>query len=259
MDVKIFSGKEKRKPKMNLVVFGQPGAGKTIFATSGKDHPDLDDVLFLNIEGGELSITDRELDWAKPGRDENDNPTGRTLKDIEEVAIAIASKKKGYEKYRTVVVDSVTELQVRDLEDITKGSGRADGEIHRNDYGKNTNRMRRALRLLRDADVNVIFTALAKKVMVKKKGSEDTELGEIIPDMTAKLAESIMGYVDFVWYMFVDAEGNRCLLTQEKGPVRAKTRNIPFAAALGPVVKNPDMKVIYDLLLSSTGNKENKQ
>ena len=44
---------------LNILVYGYPGAGKTTLAASAQEHPDLADVLFLNIEGGLLSVPAR--------------------------------------------------------------------------------------------------------------------------------------------------------------------------------------------------------
>lgn len=241
-------------PTMNLLVYGSPGVGKTIFAASAKAHPMLGEVLFLNIEGGMLSLSDGMPDYGEPGRNEDGSPNGRTVQDVEDVLIKVISKAPGFAKYKTIVVDSATELMVRDLEDILVKKKKEIGEIHRDDYGKNTARMRHCLRLLRDAKVNVVFTALSKKVMGKKKDGTEGVI-EIAPELTAKLAESIMGYVDFVWYMFKDDEGVRTLLTAEKGVFRAKTRNPAFADAIGPTVKNPNLAELYTILCKSVESK----
>ena len=66
-----------------------------------------------------------------------------------------------------------------------------------------------------------------------------------------------MGYMDFVWFLYADKDGKRKLLTQPKGPYRAKTRGKVFAEAIGPVVENPDLADLYELYLNS-GPKNNK-
>jgi hypothetical protein len=144
---------------------------------------------------------------------------------------------------------------VRNLEDVVseaqkKGKARELDELTRPDYLKNTNRMRRILRMLRDANIHVIITALPKTLTEKIGSSQDApeKVVGIVPSLTKALAESIQGYMDFVFFIYADDEGNRKMLTQNKGPYRAKTRFEPLAAKLGAVVENPTLPAIYDLL-----------
>jgi len=132
-------------------------------------------------------------------------------------------------------------------ENMKKKTNRSKDEITQRDYGVDTARLRRLFRLFRDAPFNVIITALAKKVY--KEGV--SEPIEVLPQFTEKLGESIMGYQDFVWCLFVDKEGNRKLLTQPKGPFRAKTRGAVFSKKLGNIVDNPNLSEIYRLFCSS--------
>lgn len=44
---------------INIMVYGPYGHGKTTFATSALDVPTMTDVLFLNAESGDMSITNR--------------------------------------------------------------------------------------------------------------------------------------------------------------------------------------------------------
>lgn len=255
--MKLYKASELMEdPLLNILVFGNPGCGKTFLAGTAMDHKKLGDVLFLSVEGGLLTIADRDYSAIDLGRDETGRPNGHTLKDLEDVVWKIVQKDKGFEKFKTVVLDSVTELQVRDLEDVVaeaqaKGKTRNQDELTQADYGKNTSRMRRILRMLRDAKMNVIITALAKEV-IPEGASAPTA---VIPSLTKALAESIMGYMDCCFYMYVDKEGGRKMLTQPRGPFRAKTRNSAFAESLGAVVENPTLPAIYDTLCVSLRKK----
>jgi hypothetical protein len=44
---------------LNLLIYGAPGAGKTTFAGSALDVPSMNDVLYVNAEGGDMSLTNR--------------------------------------------------------------------------------------------------------------------------------------------------------------------------------------------------------
>ena len=83
----------------------------------------------------------------------------------------------------------------------------------------NTSRLKRIFRMFRDADFHFIVTALTRQIE-----DDNGVLQEIAPSFTQKLGEAVMGYMDFVWFLYADKEGNRKLLTQPKGPYRVKTR-----------------------------------
>ena len=78
-----------------------------------------------------------------------------------------------------------------------------------------------------------------------------------VPSVTDKLGKSVMGYMDFVWYLEFDAEENtrsmltRPMVVEGAGEVFAKTRGPHFLAALGDVVESPTLPELYDLFVSS--------
>ena len=46
-------------PYMNLLIYGEPGVGKTVLAGSAADHPDTAPILILDVEGGVTSLRTR--------------------------------------------------------------------------------------------------------------------------------------------------------------------------------------------------------
>lgn len=222
----------------------------------------MKDVVFLNIEGGLLSVAHRGDIRAV----DIDN-TAQVEREF--WLIKRRDKAAGYEKTRTVVIDSGTELQTLDLEEIVttamKKSKRSKGgkersidEIWQDDYGKSTAHLRRIFRMFKELPHHVIITALAKESYPKTAGGEaqakalGVEPLIVLPSLTQKVSTSVMGYMDFVWYTFYDQETQEYkLLTKNSGPYRAKTRGPLFQAALGDVIVQPSLRDIYDLFVKT--------
>lgn len=230
------------QPQINALIYGAPGCGKTTLAATCQDHELMRDVMFLNIEGGLLSVASRG-DLAAIDV--------RSLVELEKLFWEL-SKDPG--PIKTIIIDSGTELQTVNIEEIieakiSSGHRQVDSrdQINQDDYGRSSAQLKRLFRWFRDLPMNVIVTALAKEVY--PKGNVEAPPTAVQPSLTGKLAESLMGYMDFVWYLYQDqGSGARKMLTQPSGIFRAKTRGAKFSTALGQVVDNPHLAVIYDLL-----------
>src|SRR5690606_25265249 len=209
MPYKVTS--EKVAGRMKILVYGPQGVGKTYLAATAQDHPAMRDVLFLNVEGGLMTIAYRGDIMAE------DISSTKTLEDI---FWKIANKDPEYAQFKTLVIDSGTELQTINLEEIVrqaiekevkqKGTNARKTDIDefwQDDYGKSTNQLKRIFRWYKSLPINVIITALPKKVYPRRRSNqEDVELIEVRPAFTDKLGDAVMGFVDFVWYLW-EAEG----------------------------------------------------
>lgn len=254
--MKIYSLK-KELPKINALIYGDPGAGKTLLAAGAADIPEMRDVLLVNIEGGTLTIRSKDnIHAVDIGRDENGKPTGNTIKELEDITWNILTNQHGMGRFKTVIIDSVTELQTQDLEDLVteankKNSNRSIDDISLHEYKRDGARLKRIFRHLRDAPINLIVTALPKKIVDDPK-AEKPRVVEVRPSLTQSVALSLMGYVDFVWFLYKEEQGNkRFMLTQDLGPVKAKTRNQKFHEAIGQKVENPTLPALYEQLLKA--------
>lgn len=247
-------------PVLNVMLYGDAGTGKTSLAASAQDHPEMENVMFANVEGGLLSVAHRGDIHAVDIK---------SMDELEELFWTIA-KGEEYQTVQTIVLDSATEMQTVNLEQIVEaavekggssrsGKVRTRDDIWQDDYGKSTTQMKRIIRRFKDLPKNLIVTALAKRTYPKvPEGADITNVEPVavVPSLTAKLGESVMGYMDMVWYTYIEAgDGDTPpqfkMLTQRSGPYFAKTRGIHFAAALGQVVSNPNMTDIYNLLVQS--------
>lgn len=229
---------------LKLLVYGDPGVGKTTLAASANQHPKMEGTLFLNVEGGMLSVR---------GTGVKSTDQVSSVAEAEELMMMLARGAKELEGIQTVVIDSGTELQTLDLAQIAahearKKTDRSIDVLHMQDYGLSTRRMSRIFRSFRDLPQHVIVTALVKRIV--PEGASKPAL--VQPSFTAKLSTSVCGYMDMVWFMQRQGE-DRMVLTQESMPYVAKTRGNRFAAKIGQVVKNPDLSELYETLLQTEG------
>lgn len=260
---------------LNIMLYGEPGVGKTWLASTAQNHPKMKNVLFLNVEGGLTTVASRGdilaidivgIERFKPTPDLPELPPGSST--LEDVFWKLKQKEGAFADINTVVIDSGTEMQTLGLEKLAregkrkdKSGRRGEDELYLEDYGRNTAQLKRILRWYRDLPMHVIITALPQFVYPKTAQANTVqEPTEIRPSFTNKLSVSAMGYVDFVWYIYQDGQG-RHILTQEHGKFKAKTRGLRFADALGQVadIKDEtdpestglDLSDIYSLFLKT--------
>lgn len=252
------ASKERRR---KIMVYAESGVGKTEFIGKGANHPDLKDVLLLDIDGGAATIANKDGVFVPDNK-----VTG--IKDVEEVLWALSGKSKELASIKTLVIDGASELQKRDLQDLAEeavnkqNARRTDKySIEMRDYKLNTARLLSIFRHIKDLDhVNVIVTAWAKSTYPKDPTtkSEDKTLSPtaIVPDFTDAVSKVLRGYMDDVWYLFFDQKTDtRKLVFDHFGPVVAKTRNIDYAKFLlnelsvdkvKPIIENPSLASIFD-------------
>ena len=219
---------------INLLVYGNPGVGKTVLAGSADAVPELRPVLILDVEGGTFSIRERYPDV--------DVVRVQTWPDMQKVYDALY---KMEHDYQTVVLDSLTEIQkfsmYRIMASVLKEHPDRDPEVPSiREWGKNIEQIRRLVRAFRDLPMNVVFTALAATDKDNKTGLVTTR-----PSLSGKLAMEVGGFVDILLYMYikrVDDDNQRLLLSAGTEGQIAKDRsdNLP------PVIINPDMQTVYD-------------
>lgn len=225
-------------PLINMMVFGDPGIGKTVLGGSASVVEALSPVLFIDVEGGTLSLRERYPD-VKVVRCKSYNDFGKLYTDL----------RKMDHGFKTVVLDSITEIQKfgmleimkRMLED-PKNSDRDPDLPSIGEWGKNIEQTRRLIRAMRDLPMNTIFVALAQTDQ-DKRGNRLTK-----PSLSGKLSAEVAGFLDIVCYMYKktldDGTIKRLLLTSGTDEIIAKDRT----DRLPPVLEDPDMGMIYQIL-----------
>lgn len=234
---------QQKQNYLNMLVYGDPGEGKTVLAGSADEVPEMRPVLIVDVEGGTRSISER-------------NPEVHvvrvlTWKELQKVYDELQS---GRTDYRTVVLDSLTEIQkfsmYQIMEDLVRKEPERDPDIPSvREWGKNIEQIRRLVRGFRDLEMNVIFTALAKGDRNPKTGVTKNK-----PYLSGKLADEVAGFLDIVGYLYskVDAVNGeektvRRLLTQKTEEYVAKDRTARLPT---PVVEEPTMKKLYEYILA---------
>lgn len=241
---------------LNILVYGESGVGKTQLAGTAQDYEPTQDVLFIDIEGGTLTLKNKPIDvvtinsfddmkliyeWLKEYiyyRD-NGNEDGMVEK-IEEIG---GTTHDSVPTYRTVVVDSLSECQEYALRaiqgvDMAELSSWTDiDSAGLQDWLTNDTVFSHLIRNFRDMNMNVIFTALERELKDERSGSIT-----IGPAMAQGLSRKLPGLLDLVGYMYVgtdeDDEKQRYMLTQPDGRHKAKDRH----GALPNPVENPTVE-----------------
>lgn len=220
------------------LIFGQPGAGKTVFSATTPN------TLLVDIERGALSVNNHpELKGNCQFME------FRSVYQLEQLIEYLKVNHKAFEQYDTIVIDSFTALQARDLDEIVKTEAAKDASRNKflplgPDYNVNTRHMQKIAADLRDVDKNIIVTCHVKEI-------KDDVTGIVLKraDLTPKLASSMNGIFDIVGYLSVD-DTRRSLQCHPTRDVAAKTR----LGGLPPVIEEPSFQMILDAKKKSLDN-----
>lgn len=209
-----------RESNLNIMIYGDSGVGKTRLAGSSDDVPSMRSVLCVDFEGGTETL--------KHSYPNVDTVRVESWRDVQGVYDELNA---GNHKYRTVILDSLTEIQKFNMYSIMKNlleknSERDEDVPSMREWGINLEQMRKFVRAFRDLPVNTIFTALVK---VEK----DNKTGMLIkePYLSGKLAKEVAAFLDIVCFMYmkeieVDGESRQghLLLAQATDTCTAKDR-----------------------------------
>jgi hypothetical protein len=236
---------------LDILVHADYGTGKTTFASSACDDSRTAPVLVLDFEGG-AALRFMEKDPS--------TYTIRRIRSVNDLNAIYEYLAKGNHPYKSVVVDSLTEIQKLGLFEFVYGTDKVTnafkGDILNiktaeiQHWGKSHNQVAMMIRYFRDLPIHSIFTTLTQTVKDELTGKISYTVA-----LPGKQADEIPGIPDIVGYMHTikQKEGLvRVMDVQPDGRVKAKDRT----NALGPGVMNPTVPKMLDMIWKKYGIEE---
>jgi phage nucleotide-binding protein len=215
MEIKKTSAKDALR--ISSLIYGKSGSGKTTLASTLEGK-----TLVISAESGLLSLSDFEIDYVE-------------ITSIKELG-DIVTKLEGGSEYQNIFLDSLTEVaQILVSELQKKFPDRKDSFPLWQEY---TVMIRKIIKRFRDlSPYNVFITALDKV--------EVDELNNrfVIPDMNGKIAAQVVQFFDEVFYLVVNKDGERKLLTGSSEKVLVKDRSGKLEQYEPPVLKDIVAKI----------------
>jgi phage nucleotide-binding protein len=230
---------------LNFLIYGDPGAGKTYLAGTAEDDERTSPVLFLDVEGGVATIRHRQgIDVKRV----------RSLKELESVYNTLYhSIEDGRIYYKTVVIDSLSELTDVDMRAIMKDAklrnpDKVDVDVpSQREWGKARVHMRTIVRAFRDLPCNTVFTSQVATLQ------EEGQPTKYFPGFAGKLRTEIPGFCDIVGYLYPENQQGviiRKLQVQGTRRVVAKDRT----SSLGEVMENATIPEMFDMIHQTIAN-----
>lgn len=175
MKFEIRSTKDYAEKGINILVYSQPGMGKTTMAATTGGTP-----LILSVESGLLSIADHGLDYI----------TITSFDDLIQIFEALQVRDAEFEKYDWVILDSVTEIG-----EVCLREEQVNHKHGLEAYQALATRMFGLLRAFRDLDRHIYMSA-------KEEVREVDEMTKHFPMMPGnKLRQGVAYDFDFVAHM----------------------------------------------------------
>ena len=236
--MKVSSGVPSNK--LNILIYADPGVGKTVLAGTAIEVSACGNVLFLDLDKGLTSLS-HYGDKVKYVPIDSSAEFEAAVKDLAGV---------DKDKYQTVVIDSVSELSELELQAVAKAAtekgGRRDNpdQTERIDYKLRGQKLLRLLGLAKRLPQNVIYLAKAGREVPKDAEGmpiPGAKAIEIYPEIPKKVRSEVLGMVDIAGYLHAEADGSRKLYVEATGPIRAKSR----VRGVTGVLTNPHMKDIF--------------
>lgn len=218
--------------KIKALIYGPAGRGKTTLARTVINDPYLEPLLLLSFEGGVRSAIGSVCNFIE--LDEiGKNPTSLDVYEIQQWSDFNTIYRRlevAQHTYKTLFIDSLSELNAMALAEFSGAAKAARTDFNAvripqiQDYGKTNQVIDLLMRLFRDLDMNVIFTAGAEQEV-----NSATQRLKYYPALTGKLKYKVSHVFDMVGFYGIkeDEDGveYRCLRFDSSDKYEAKVRD----------------------------------
>lgn len=242
-----------------VLLYGPSGVGKTKVAGSVAEVATMLPALFIDVEGGVKTIRNLYPDIDYVRVEDKITSDGKVVSSGWNDVVRIVESGDLVKNYRTVVVDSLTELNKGIMKMVNynaylENPSKVDLDVpSKRDWGKGGERTRWLIRTLRDMPIHVIFTALD----ANERGEGGEPTGNIQPQLPGQLGQQIPAFMDEVFYLYAKKVFNDkmeerigyFLLSRRDGTHVAKDRS----GRMPTVIENPTMKEIVTFVLDAPG------
>ena len=208
---------------ISLLLFGEPGAGKTHFVGTAAEHPDTSPVLLIDVDGG----------WKTIRKVQNiDRKQARTHDAVRGIFLdlfnSVTKDKDGKDQlpYKTVAIDSCSELYKIDLMNVNDAYAKENSKIEegvpdQRSYYKAGNHITKIIRAYKDLPCNTIFTA--------HEGTEEDNFKRKVKfaQFAGQMNIAVPGFVDVVGHLRVEMQSGkpvRYFQTMKTETLRVKDR-----------------------------------
>lgn len=250
---------------LKILVYADYGVGKTFFAGTAVGVEEMNDVLLIDAEGGDLTLESEEFPFENIDRVTvknfrqvskvheflRDHMLLRDSKDpeAEDKLRKLESQFTGVpvddidepRRYRTVIIDPIKEVEAYCMDGILGITTRTTldedvGVSEWPEYKKNRNKMKRLVRQFKNLPAHLILTCPA--VFMQDEAKKRIWM----PEMTGKLSGDIQQFMDIVGFMQLQPlkEGqkvpDRRMFVSPAGKWQAKCR---FSSYKAPYFDNP--------------------
>lgn len=191
---------------LRLMLFGDPGTGKTSLAASAHLIPQFRPVLFCSAAAGLKSLEgdDRYNDMAVFPLIDKNQDAETVLKKVEYVW-ELAERGD----YRTIIIDTLTEVQHQGLMFLSSQPAGWDKVLRPKKvtlpmYGQSLSQTSSLVRWFRDVDdVHVIMTCHVRRAHLETDGHD-----YIVPGLTGQQWKQVVAAFDTVMYLYTTAAGS---------------------------------------------------
>ena len=231
---------------LKVLVWGDQGTGKTRFGTTFPGP-----VLAVDVgEKGYIAFKKE----AKAGKLDVTE-----IEDFQQLLDTFLYLRDHETKYKTVILDSMTGLSNMAIMSFLESKGKKIsletakkwGSLTRNDYGEIANKVKPLISVIKDLEMNVVFTAHSKSNFKEQESKNDSieatieedegglleEIAEVkagkkdmkalidlksipiyVPNISQSVGQTLMAGVDYIFHSFIDATSQEPIYGIHIGP-----------------------------------------